>query len=176
MIHNSTQFEIELAKFLAHDFEGSNQDKAPFPKGHSLVGNNGQFILYRLTCSPLFAMMQSSMKSLSQIGDNVFAETPGKAAFDWMRFAVAWIERLHEAVTQESHFTHTHEKLLVIPAKDAIELRSMGEDIFLQTTEDMRQTLSNHGIYVSTSVMKKRLKVTLKKDGSHHSVGGTVLR
>ena len=176
MIHNSTQFEIELAKFLAQDFEGSNQDKAPFPKGHSLVGNNGQFILYRLTCSPLFGMMQSSMNSLSQIGDNVFAETPGKAAFDWMRSAVTWIERLHEAVTQESNFTHTNEKLLVIPAKDAIVLRSIGEDIFLQTTEDMRQTLSNHGIYVSTSIQKKRLKVTLKKDGSHHSVGGTVLR
>jgi hypothetical protein len=176
MIQNSRQFETQLREFLARDYHGTNQDKSPFPTGRSLVGEKGQFILYRLTMSPLFDVMLSSMKNLSQISDNVFAVTPGKAAFDWMASAVAWIERLHHAVVTEAPFTHTAQKLLVIPTKTAKELCILGEDIFLQTTEGMRQTLSNHGIYVSTSAQKKRLTVTLKKDGAHHSVGGIVMR
>jgi hypothetical protein len=175
MIDTSRKFEVQLQNFLAQDFDG-NQDNAPLPKGGSLVGPNGQFILYRLTGSSLFSMMQTSVQSLSEVGDKVFAETPGKATFDWMRSAVAWIERLHSAVITQSNFTHTNEKLLVIPAIDAKQLCESGESVFLQTSDDMRQTLSNHGIYVSTNSVKKRLKVTLKKDGAHHSVGGIIIR
>jgi len=175
MMDSSRKFEIQLQDLLAQDFEG-NQDNAPLPKGDSLVGPNGQFVLYRLTGSCLFSMMQTSMQSLSEVGDKVFAETPGKAAFDWMRSAVDWIERLHGAVTAQSHFTHTNERLLVISAIDAKQLCEFGESIFLETNDDMRQTLSNHGIYVSTNSVKKRLKVILKKDGAHHSVGGIIIR
>lgn len=176
MIQNSREFEIQLRNFLAQDYNGANQDKAPFPIGDSLVARNGQFILYRLTGSPLFAIMQSSMRSLSQVGNNVFAETPGKAAFDWMSSAVAWIEHLHESVTSDSHFPNCKTRILGIPAKDGKTLCCTGEEIFLQATDDVRQTLSNHGIYISTSALKKKLRVTLKKDGAHHSVGGTVIR
>lgn len=176
MISNSREFEVQLRNFLAQDYNGANQDKAPFPVADSLVARNGQFILYRLTGSPLFAMMQSSMHSLSCVGNNVFAETPGKAAFDWMSSAVSWIERLQESVTSDSSFPNKKLKLLVIPEKDARNLCSSGEEIFLDTTEDVRQTLSNHGIFISISTLKKKLRVTLKKDGAHHSVGGTVIR
>ena len=175
MIDTSRKFEVQLQNFLAQDFDG-NQDNAPLPKGNSLVGPNGQFILYRLTGSSLFSMMQTSVQSLSEVGDKVFAETPGKATFDWMRSAVAWIERLHAAVITQSNFTHTNERLLVIPAIDAKQLCESGESVFLQTSDDIRHTLSNHGIYVSTNSVKKRLKVTLKKDGAHHSVGGIIIR
>jgi Transcription factor S-II (TFIIS), central domain len=176
MLRNSRQFESQLHSFLAQDYHGTDLDKAPFPRGDSLMGTDGQFILYRLTLSPLFGIMQSSMNALSQIGDNVFAEMPGKAAFDWMSSAVNWIERLHYAATIDSQSGYSKNKMLVIPFKEARSLCSLGEDIFLQTTEDMRQTLSNHGIFVSTSVQKKKLTVTLKKDGAHHSIGGTVIR
>ncbi|KAL3920413.1 MAG: hypothetical protein SGILL_003277, partial [Bacillariaceae sp.] len=176
MIQNSRQFEVEMKEFLGQDYHGTNQDKSPFPTGGSLIGENGQFILYRLTLSPLFDLMLSSMKKLSQVGDNVFAETPGKDAFDWMTSAVTWIERLHFAVSMEAPFNHSSQKLIVISCKQATELCILGEDIFLRTTESTRQTLSSHGINVSTSALKKRLTVTLKKDGAHHSVGGIVMR
>eukprot|EP00536_Pseudo-nitzschia_multiseries_P009367 jgi/Psemu1/297229/fgenesh1_pm.260_\ len=175
MLDTSRNFEIQLENFLAQDFEG-NQDNAPLPKGDSLVGRKGQFILYRLTGSSLFSMMQSSVQSLSEIGDGVFAETRGKAAFDWMRSAVEWIQNLQDAVVSQRKFTDTKEKILVVPAKDARELCRSGETIFLQTTKDMTQTLSNHGIYVSSNSIKKSLIVRLKKDGAHHSVGGIIIR
>ncbi|KAG7363444.1 transcription factor S-II TFIIS [Nitzschia inconspicua] len=176
MIRNSRQFEMQLKRFLAQDYHNADQDKAPFPLGDSLVGNNGQFILYRLTLSPIFGIMQSSMKELSQIGENVFAETPGKAAFDWMASAVSWIESLHYAVVPDTQFRHSKRKMLAILPKEARRLCLLGEDIFLVIDDDMRQTLSNHGIYISTSAQKKKLTVTLKKDGAHYSVGGTVIR
>ena len=176
MVDAKKEFEIQLESFLAQDFNG-NQDNAPLPKGGSLVGRNGQFILYRLTGSSLFSMMQTSVQSLATIGDNVFAETRGKAAFDWMRSAVTWIEELEDAVVTQSKFTDPNEKLLVIPLKDAKELCKSGENIFLQTTNrDVTQTFSNHGIYVSVNSIKKRLNVRLKKDGAHHSVGGIIIR
>jgi len=175
MLDTSRNFEIQLENFLAQDFEG-NQDNAPLPKGDSLVGRNGQFILYRLTGSSLFAMMQSSVQSLSEIGNDVLAETRGKAAFDWMRSAVEWIQNLQEAVVSQAKFTDTKEKILVIPSRDARELCRSGETVFLQTNKDMTRTLSNHGIYVSTNSIKKSLIVKLKKDGAHHSVGGIIIR
>lgn len=176
MVDAKKEFEIQLESFLAQDFEG-NQDNAPLPKGDSLVGRNGQFILYRLTGSSLFAMMQSSVQSLATIGDTVFAETRGKAAFDWMRSAVTWIEELQDAVITQPKFTNSNEKLLVIPLKDAKELCESGANIFLQTTnKDVTRTLSNHGIYVSVNSIKKQLNVRLKKDGAHHSVGGIIIR
>jgi hypothetical protein len=175
MVDAKKEFEIQLESFLAQDFDG-NQDNAPLPKGDSLVGRNGQFILYRLTGSSLFSMMQTSVQSLATIGDNVFAVTPGKAAFDWMRSAVAWIEELQDAVISQSKFTNANEKLLVIPTKDAKQLCKSGGNIFLQANKDVTQTLSNHGIYVSVNSIKKRLNVRLKKDGAHHSVGGIIIR
>jgi len=176
MVDAKKEFEVQLENFLGQDFEG-NQDNAPLPKGDSLVGKNGQFILYRLTGSSLFSMMQTSVHSLAVIGDNVFAETRGKAAFDWMKAAVTWIEELEDAVVTQSKFTEVKEKLLVIPLKDAKELCKSGENIFLHTTnKDVTQTLSNHGIYVSVNSIKKRLNVRLKKDGAHHSVGGIIIR
>ena len=176
MVDAKREFETQLEYFLSQDFDG-NQDNAPLPKGDSLVGRNGQFILYRLTGSSLFSMMQTSIQSLGVIGDNVFAETRGKATFDWMRSAVTWIKELVDAVEAQSKLTDNNEKLLVIPLKDATRLCKSGETIFLQTTsKDVTKTLSNHGIYVSVNSIKKRLNVRLKKDGAHHSVGGIIIR
>lgn len=168
MMNSTKKFNIQLQNVLAQDFVG-NQDNAPLPNGKSLVSPHGQFILYRLTGSSLFSMMQKSMQALSEVGDKVFAQTPGKKTFDWMRSSVSWIENLLSAVV-------THEHLLVIPLIDAMKLIESGEQIFLQTYDDMRQTLSEHGIYVSTSSVKKKLTVVLKKDGAHHSVGGIIIR
>ncbi|VEU39421.1 unnamed protein product [Pseudo-nitzschia multistriata] len=175
MLDISRKFEIQLENFLAQDFAG-NQDNAPLPKGDSLLGRKGQFILYRLTGSSLFSMMQTSVQSLAEIGGDVLAETRGKAAFDWMRSAVKWIEDLQHAVVLQAKFTDSNEKILAIPAKNARELCILGEDVFLQTNKDMTKTFSNHGIHVSTNSIKKRLIVKLKKKGAHHSVGGIIIR
>ena len=176
IVKNSIKFDFQLHDFLGRDYEGLSPDKAAFPDSDSLVGKNGEFILYRLTGGPIFDSLQSSMHSLSIVGENLLAETPGKAAFDWIKASVSWIERLNDSVTTESPFVDTFGKILVIPGTEAREILKQGETFFLSIPEDLKRTLSQHGIFVSTNKQEKTLRVVLKKDGAHHSVGGKVIR
>jgi hypothetical protein len=176
ILRNSNEFEVQLFNFLGEDYDGSSPDRAAFPNSDSLVGKKGEFILYRLTGGPIFESLQSSMHPLSIAGENLLAETPGKAAFDWIRSAVLWIERLNDSVTTESPFEDTFGNILVIPGTEAREILKEGENFFLSIPEDLKKTLSKHGIFVSTNKQERTLRVILKKDGAHHSVGGTVIR
>lgn len=176
ILESSKEFEIQLHNFLGQDYDGTDSDRAKYPKSDSLVGNEGEFILYRLTGSPLFVELQSKIHNLSQIAENVLAETPGKATFEWIMGAVTWIQDLAAAVTTESPFRETSGKILVIPQQEGNELVSQGESIFLNVPDDLKSTLSKHGIFVTTNQQEKTMKVTVKKDGSHHSCGATVIR
>lgn len=176
ILQNSKEFEIQLHSFLGKDFDGPNPDRAAYPDSHSLVGDNGEFILFRLTGSELFEYMQKSMKELSVVAENVFAETPGKTTFDWIDRAVTWIEELNDSVTKESPFQVARENILVVPEERGRELVKSGAEIFLNIPDDLKRTLSHHGIFVSTNKQEQSLRVVLKKDGAHHSVGGTVIR
>jgi hypothetical protein len=176
ILESSSQFEVELQNFLGKDYGGYSPDRAPYPGKNSLVGENGEFVLYRLTGSPLFGALQSSLHILSNVGGAVLAETPGKATFDWIKAAVSWIERLSEEITCDSPFESVNGNILVVPAKEAREILKDAENIFLAIPEDLKRTLSKHGIFVTTNRQDKTIRVTLKKDGAHHSVGGTVIR
>ena len=178
ILESSSQFEVELQNFLGTDFAagGYCSDRAPYPSKNSLVGENGEFVLFRLTGSPLFGALHTSLNSLSKVGGNLVVETPGKATFDWIKDAVAWIEQLSEAITSDSPFDNVNGNILVIPGGEAREILSKGETVFLNIPEDLKRTLSKHGIFVTTNRLEKTIRVTLKKDGAHHSVGGTVIR
>jgi hypothetical protein len=176
IVESSNEFEVQLHSFLGTDYEGPSPDRAAFPDSGSLVGKKGEFILFRLTGSELFELMQVSMHALSLVAENVLAETPGKATFDWIRLAVLWIERLADAVTKDSPFEDAHGNILVIPGTEARVILQDGKELFLTIPEDLKKTLSQHGIFVSTNKQERTLRVTLKKDGAQHSVGGTVIR
>ena len=176
IFQKSKEFEIQLHSFLGKDYDGPNPDRAAYPGSNSLVGHNGEFILYRLTGSELFESMQKAMSELSALADNVFAETPGKITFDWINRAVSWIEELNESVSKDSPFHGARENILVVPEENGRQLVKSGAEIFLDIPEDSKRTLSQHGILVSTNKQEQILRVVLKKDGAHHSVGGTVIR
>ena len=176
MLKNSHEFEIQLFNFLGKDYDGLSPDRVALPDSESLMGKKGEFILYRLTCGPLFDSLQSSMHPLSIVGENLLAETPGKATFEWIRSAVSWIERLNDSLTTESPFEDNAGKILAIPGAEARDILKEGENFFLRIPEDLKKTLSNHGIFVSTNKQERTLRVIVKKDGAHHSVGGTVIR
>lgn len=176
ILQSSNEFEVELHNFLGKDYEGLSPDRAPFPDSSSLVGKRGEFILYRLTGSPLFHSLKSSMHSLALLGEDVLASTPGKVTFEWMQQAVWWIERLAADVTTDSPFHAVAGSILVIPAPEARQILLEGEELFLNLPEDLKKTLSTHGIFVSTNKQDKTLRVVLKKDGAHHSEGGTMIR
>jgi hypothetical protein len=175
IFQSSTDFETQLHDFLGQDYEGANPDRASFPESDSLVGKKGEFILYRLTGSPLFEELQARVHRLGSVAENVLAETPGKATFEWIMGAVSWIESLSDAVTVQSPFKDG-EPRLTLPSTEAKAILQEGEQIFLVLPDDLKRTLSTHGIFVTTNKQDETIRVTLKKDGAQHSCGGTVIR
>jgi hypothetical protein len=175
MVQSSKKFEVELQDFLGKDYKAP--DRSAYPDAESLVGKLGQFILYQLTGSPSFAELRTSVQSIALVAENVLAETPGKAAFDWIQKSVSWIERLNDAVTTESPFEAAVGDILVIPGVAAKRLLTEGEHIFLKVPDDLRKTLSEHGIFMQTNKQDGgTLRVVFKKGGAHHSVGGVAIR
>jgi hypothetical protein len=176
MLEKTKQFDVQLREFLGEDYEGADLDRSPYPEAGSLVADDGTFLLFRLTGSPLFHSLKSRIASIADTASDVFAETPGKATFDWICQAVVWIESLHSAVSRDdSKVGEFLDSRLVIPGKAAKKLLSEGEAILLDVPEDLRKTLSQHRIFVSTT-KDGNLTVKSTKGGAHHAVGVTVIR
>ena len=176
VLDRAREFEESLAGLLGVDFEGNSADKTAYPESDSLVAKNGDFLLYRLTGSTLFAALKTSLEKMSPIAADVLADTPGKSAFDWIVKAVAWIDDLSKAVDDISSFKSAGSKKLVIPSSDAKRLLDRGHDLFIEFTDDLRRTLAVHKISLSTNKQTERLTVVIGKGGALHSVGGTAIK
>ncbi|CAJ1888328.1 unnamed protein product [Cylindrotheca closterium] len=175
ILESSKEFETQLHDFLGLDYEGASPDRASFPSSDSLVGKGGEFILYRLTGSPLFEEVQTRQQSLSAVAEHVLADTRGKATFEWISNAVSWIQSLVDGVIDKSPFSDT-DRRMSIPSAEAKMILQQGEEIFLELPDDLKRTLSQHGIMVTTNKQDQTIKVIVKKNGAHHSCGGTVIR
>lgn len=79
ILESAKTFELYLHNFLGKDFARANnwQDRAPYPDNRSLVGRSGEFLLYRLTGSPLHSTLTATIEQISAIAQDVFADTPG---------------------------------------------------------------------------------------------------
>ena len=173
VLQRANKFEIMLEKLLGEDYEGGASDKAPYPSSTSLVGKQGEFLLYRLTGSPSFTALKRTISALTKIAADVAADTPGKAAFEWIRHAVKWIDGLQTVVTTKSPFDGDK---LVIPRPKAIGAYQTGNDLFLDVSDEIRKTLSNHKIFMTTNKQTAKLTVTISKGGAHHSMGAKTIK
>jgi hypothetical protein len=168
MLVNTQQFEIQLHQFLGVDYEGDSPDRVTIPQSGSLVGEDGTFFLFRLTESPIFCELVASVESISKIAGDVLANTPGKAAFEWIRQASEWIDSMRKSVV--TNRCPNAGARFAIPSSVAVHLVNRGDQIFLNFPEDLRQILSKYKIFISTN---KEGVITIKsrKGGAHHSVG-----
>lgn len=180
ILQSAKTFERHLHCFLGKDFNGKGgdtwQDRAPYPDTQSLLGRSGEFLLYRLTGSPLYTSLLSKMEHISSIGEDCFADTPEKVAFEWIRHAVAWIDSVRAAVKSQANTAGAEMARLVIDESDARKILDNGKNFFLDIPEDLKKTLSTHRIFMSTNRVAEKLKVVFKKGGAHHSVGGTAVK
>jgi len=176
ILEKAKDFEDQLHKFLGEDYNGISPDRAPYPDTRSLIGRSGEFLLYRLTESPLYATLLSSIEQITMIAHDVFADTPGKAAFEWIRQAVNWIQSLRTAVAVNSYAAGAGVDRLVVSESDARKIFDNGRCFFLKVPDDLRKTLSNHRIFLSTNRVDEKIRVVFKKGGADHSVGGTAIR
>ena len=144
VLQTAKTFEAHMKSFFGTDYEGFNPDRAKYPNTKSLIGESGEFLLYRLTGSPLYAALMSSIELIADIAQDVFADTPGKVAFEWIRSAVSWIDSLRAAVIRKSCFSDSNNERLVIAESDARKILEAGETIFLELPDDLKKTLSTH--------------------------------
>lgn len=173
MLSKSKEFEAALFVLLGRDYNGSFADRAPYPTSDSLEGVDGSFILLRLK-GPMWQELKQSIDAISRIADKVFADTPGKAAFDWITRAVNWIDELHSSVSL-SPLIEQSERSLVLSKESAKDLLRKGQEILLDVPDDLRRTLSQHKIYVSTT-KDGRLRVKPSKGSAHHAAGVVAIR
>lgn len=171
MLENTQKFEILLHAFLDEDYGGSTPDRVAIPDEGSLVGDDGTFLLYRLSGSPLFEALRSAIASISEIANNLLANTPGKVAFDWIRRAFEWIDSMNAKVTTNGAGIDQ----LSLPGEDAAQLLRHADQLFLDVPGDVRKTLSDHKIHISTN-KDGELTMKLRKGGAHHSLGSTCIR
>lgn len=180
ILQSAKTFGRHLHTFLGKDFDGNGgdtwQDRAPYPDNRSLLGRSGEFLLYRLTGSPLYTSLLSNMEHISSIGEDCFADTPEKVAFEWIRHAVAWIDSIRAAVKSQAYTAGAGIERLVIDETDARTILDNGKSFFLDIPEDLKKTLSTHRIFMSTNKIAEKLTVVFKKGGAHHSVGGTAVK
>jgi len=173
MLQSTKRFEVELYEFLDKDYDGESPDRVSIPEGGSLVGEDGTFHLYRLTGSPLFKALRTSIESISTIARDVLGNTPGKAAFEWIYQAFFWIDSIHAKVTTKTDSLGAQR--LSIPGVEAKKLLKRADEIFLNLPEDLRKTLSQHKIFIAATKDGK-LTVRSRKGGAHHAVGATIIR
>jgi hypothetical protein len=173
MLENTHKFEVQLHELLDEDYSGESPDRVAIPDEGSLVGEDGTFHLFRLTGSPLFEALRSSITSLSELANNLLANTPGKAAFDWIRQAFDWIDSIQANVTTNGSRDGVAQ--LSIAGVDAKNLLHQGDQIFLEVPEDLRKTLSDHKIHITTN-KDGELTVKSRKGGAHNSLGSTCIR
>jgi hypothetical protein len=139
MSQGTEKFEIMLNDLFAKDYDGYGADRAPYPSGRSLVGDDGGLVIRRLTFSPLFVKIKESIIEIQAVANDVFAEFPGKRAFDWIARSVSWIDSLSAAMVHEKNA----EGRLVLPTSTAGTLLKDGESVLLDVPDDLRRTLSS---------------------------------
>jgi hypothetical protein len=174
VLQKTREFERLMNDLLGKDYEESDVDKAAYPEEMSLVGVDGRFHFYRLTGSPLFSVLKDSIDVIGQLAEDIPADTLGKQAFEWIRLCVRWLDAVNACITNDSPFGGTDK--LVIKINDATSLLKAGNDLLLEISEEVRKTLSNHKIILSTNKQTERLTVTVAKGGAHHSCGGTGIK
>ena len=171
MLEKTKKFEVLLQDFIGKDYSGRYPDRIQLPSSNSLIDEDGRFILLRLTGSPLFVELKSSIDNISSVADDVLADTPGKATFDWICKAVTWIEELSSFIDRDK-IGHNQ---LSVEKSAVLNLLNMADAMLLDVPDDLRKTLSKYGILVSTS-KDGRLTVKSKKGSAHHSIGTTAIR
>jgi hypothetical protein len=171
MLEKTKKFKVLLLDLLGKDYSGKHADRIALPFGGSLVDDNGGFILLRLTGSPLYLELKSSLQNISSVAADLLADAPGKATIDWICKAIEWIGALSNSIDRDN----IGQGQLSIQKSAVRELVTMADEILLDVPDDLRRLLSQHGIFVSTN-KEGRLTVKSKKGGAHHSIGTTAIR
>lgn len=172
-LESSVQFASKLSEFLGSDH--SLADRAPLPEPTSLVGEDGEFVLYRLSKSEPFVSLRPAISHLVEAAQQSFTNLPGKSLFNWIFSIYQWIQELEAAVRRyASPFVLTSTKL-GLQVADAQRLQLLGKSLMFQLPPEIH-ILGEFNIWISQNTSNGGLKVSLGTGGSLYSSGATIMK
>ena len=157
------------------DCIGDEIEKSVIPDEFSMIGLSDEFLLYKVSASPIYSKLKSKLRELSNSSLSLLIETDQKLLLDFLVNVVKWIEDLEGSVCESSI---TSVKKLVIPSSFARRHADDGMQLFLELPEAIEIVLSHYNITLNIGEPKKKTLSTIVKRGSSsvHSLGAFVLR
>lgn len=142
--------------------------KGKFPDEESLVGDDGDFLLFRLTGSLIYIQLRRALKELTAVANQLTVTTAEKAAYLWMVSIDEWIEALSGAVICDS------ESQLVITVDNAKKILQEGRDVLYSVADEVQDSLALKQISIRPNPNK--YSIVVLKGGAMTSTGGSLLR
>ena len=142
--------------------------KGKFPDEESLVGENGDFLLFRLTGSLVYIQLKRVLRDMKTVSDQLTVLTSEKAAYLWTVSIYEWIEALNSAVGSD------RESQLVINVESAQGLLQQGRNILYGVADEVQDSLALKQI--SISLKREKISIVVMKGGALTSPGGLLLQ
>jgi len=161
-------------ELLCIEFMSTDVNKSRFPDDKSLVGRNGDFLLYRLTGSEIYACLRERLRSISETAQRLTVVTQEKLAFQWLVEVFQWVEEIEKAVTDYSSLDGYKRTRLFIDFNSATRILMKGEDIFFNIEDVTKEILRAQKI--SIRLTPQRIAVVVLKGGVANSPGAHLLR
>lgn len=156
-------------KLLANEKPNSfDVHKGKFPTEESLVGDDGDFLLFRLTGSLIYIQLRRALTSLKTVADELTVRTSEKAAYQWMMSVAEWIELLSSGVICDG------ESQLSIPVDSARNILEQGRVVLYSVADEVQDSLAMKQISIRPKPNK--YSIVVLKGGAMTSPGGSLLR
>lgn len=156
---------------LFNDEKPNSHDvyKGQFPDEDSLVGDAGDFLLFRYTGSLIYIQLRRALvRDLKAVSDQLSVKTAEKAAYLWMVSIQEWIEALSAAIRTDS------ESQLVITVDNACRLLTQGRDVLYSVADEVQDTLAIKQVKIRCK--PEKYSIVINKGGAMNSPGGSLLR
>ena len=142
--------------------------KGKFPDEESLIGDDGDFLLFRLTGSLIYIQVRRALRDLKTVSEQLTVRTAEKVAYEWIVSIDEWIEALSSAVCSDS------QSQLIITVENAQRLLKQGHNILYGVAEEVQDVLAVKQISICPKPQK--YSIIVMKGGAMTSPGGSLLR
>eukprot|EP00557_Chaetoceros_sp_GSL56_P007588 CAMPEP_0176499518 /NCGR_PEP_ID=MMETSP0200_2-20121128/12972_1 /TAXON_ID=947934 /ORGANISM="Chaetoceros sp., Strain GSL56" /LENGTH=1648 /DNA_ID=CAMNT_0017897947 /DNA_START=217 /DNA_END=5163 /DNA_ORIENTATION=+ len=168
----TTSMRERLLIIFSIDHLGFDTDRSTIPLRSSLIGDSGEFYLYRVTRSSAFLKLKMELDGMESYANSLPVKTVDKVTYSWIVDVVKWIESVADAVfTLQSFMTKC-----CISAHDASLLIEDGRKIFFGLPDESKKYLLSHRLSVNSRPSTGNVHVKNCKGGSNYSIGCSVLR
>lgn len=179
VIQDALAFTMSMAErmtvIFGRDHHGKDVDRSCIPQYASLLGETGEFYLYRVIHSPEYLELKAELEGMEGYANSLPVRTLDKETYSWITKIVKWIESVANAVVvpyaDESSLDKSY-----ISLSGSIDIINKGQLVFLGLPDESKKYLLDHRLSVNVRSSTGKIHVKNCKGGSNHSIGCTVLK